>query len=104
MRTVGRIGPTLEAISVWTRSRGTPAAARARYRSRKVPVDTRLLYCYGATVLLLRGAQVAGPQTGSGGTVASRSLVNWGRLARAPFTLTCWRRPAADSARPRSAG
>src|SRR5438094_607836 len=33
MRTVGRMGPSLDATSVCARSRGTPEAARARYRS-----------------------------------------------------------------------
>src|SRR5437762_723101 len=36
MRTVGRIGPTLEAISVWTRSRGTPAAGLDDVRERRI--------------------------------------------------------------------
>src|SRR5437762_10762718 len=72
MRTVGRIGPTFEARSVWTRSRGTPAAARARYRSRKVPVDTRSI------VLPVRGpVQFAGfAHQRSGGEAASRSPVS----------------------------
>ena len=41
MRTVGRIGWSLELTKVLTRSRGTPVAALARYWSRKVFVAMR---------------------------------------------------------------
>src|SRR5262245_42389417 len=39
MSTVGRMGPTREATTVWMRSRGAPAAARARYRRVKASFD-----------------------------------------------------------------
>src|SRR5436190_15096391 len=42
MSTVGRMAWTFALMKVLTRSRGTPAAAFARYCSRKVLVDTEL--------------------------------------------------------------
>ena len=45
MRTVGRIGFSLERTSVFARSRGTPAAVRAIYRSVKPSFDMRPHYC-----------------------------------------------------------
>src|SRR5262245_25533679 len=41
MSTVGRMGPIFAAMSVDARSRGTPAAARARYRKVNVFFDIR---------------------------------------------------------------
>src|SRR2546423_1348246 len=108
MRTVGRIGPTFDATSVWTRSRGTPAAVRARYRSLKVLVDTRVLYFFP------RAGCRRGPE---GPHYVPTSAVRQSgereeddrETSRLPIVerkecFTCWRKPAADWARPRSDG
>src|SRR5213076_2461287 len=46
MSTVGRTGVSLETTSVCARSRGTPAAARARYRSVNACLDIRKASLY----------------------------------------------------------